>query len=120
MNIVKRRLDKPLGTLVVDIGGSHVKCAATDRKRPVKFESGAKWTPDRIVVVSVGYPGVVRRGRIACEPHNLGKGWIGFSLGLGTGLGSALIVDVAIAAIAFLGGFRLWERRDPEAGGAGA
>ncbi len=73
--------------------------------------------------VSIGYPGPVVHGRPASEPHNLGHGWLGFDfkkafgrpvrlindaamqalgsyeggrmlfLGLGTGLGSALIVD---------------------------
>jgi polyphosphate glucokinase len=73
--------------------------------------------------VSIGYPGPVRGGRIMSEPWNLGKGWTRFDfpkafnrrvkiindaamqalgsyeggrmlfLGLGTGLGSALIVD---------------------------
>jgi len=80
----------------------------------------ADWKYD---VVSIGYPGPVLRGRPVSEPWNLGKGWVGFSfeaafkrpvkvvndaamqalgsykrgkmlfLGLGTGLGSALIVD---------------------------
>jgi polyphosphate glucokinase len=74
-------------------------------------------------VVSIGYPGPVLRDRPVSEPWNLGKGWVGFNfraafrrpvkvvndaamqalgsykrgkmlfLGLGTGLGSALIVD---------------------------
>jgi polyphosphate glucokinase len=74
-------------------------------------------------VVSVGYPGPVLRGKPVAEPHNLAKGWVGFDfeaafkhpvkiindaamqalgsyrggrmlfLGLGTGLGSAMIVD---------------------------
>jgi polyphosphate glucokinase len=74
-------------------------------------------------VVSIGYPGPVSGGRITSEPWNLGKGWTRFDfkkafnrrvkiindaamqalgsyeggkmlfLGLGTGLGSALIVD---------------------------
>jgi polyphosphate glucokinase len=74
-------------------------------------------------VVSIGYPGPVRDGRPAREPRNLGPGWVGFDfaaafvrptriindaamqalgsydggrmlfLGLGTGLGSALVVD---------------------------
>ena len=77
--------------------------------------------------VSIGYPGVVVHGKIVTEPYNLGRGWVGFDfrkafgrptrlmndaamqaigsyeggrmlfLGLGTGLGSALIVDGAIA-----------------------
>ena len=78
-------------------------------------------------VVSIGFPGPVMRDRVQKEPWNLGKGWVGFNfeaafrrpvklvndaamqalgsyqggkmlfLGLGTGLGSALIVDGAIA-----------------------
>jgi polyphosphate glucokinase len=78
-------------------------------------------------VVSIGYPGVVVHGKIAVDPHNLGPGWVGFDfkkafgrptqllndaamqalgsyeggrmlfLGLGTGLGSALIVDHVVA-----------------------
>lgn len=78
------------------------------------------WSYD---AVSLGYPGEVRSGRPSREPHNLGTGWIGFDfqsafgrpvkvvndaamqalgsyqggrmlfLGLGTGLGSALVID---------------------------
>jgi polyphosphate glucokinase len=78
------------------------------------------WTYD---VVSIGYPGPVLRGRPMAEPYNLGRGWVGFDfaeafshpvkvvndaamqalgsykggkmlfLGLGTGLGSAMIVE---------------------------
>jgi len=74
-------------------------------------------------VVSMGYPGPVVHNRPLAEPHNLGAGWVGFDfkkafgrpvkivndaamqalgsyqggrmlfLGLGTGLGSAMIVD---------------------------
>ena len=80
----------------------------------------ADWKYD---VVSIGYPGVVIGGRPLHEPSNLGGGWVGFDfrkafgcpvkivndaamqalgsyeggrmlfLGLGTGLGSAMIVD---------------------------
>jgi polyphosphate glucokinase len=72
--------------------------------------------------VAIGYPGVVWHGRPLIEPHHLGRGWVGFDyaaafgkpvrmlndaamqavgsyeggrmlfLGLGTGLGSALIL----------------------------
>lgn len=129
-----------LKILVLDVGGTHVKCAATDHRKPVEFKSGPKMTPAvmarkvlkmtrgwRFDVVSIGYPGVVSRGVIAREPHNLGPGWVGFDfhaafarpvkivndaamqaigsyeggkmlfLGLGTGLGSALIVEGVVA-----------------------
>ena len=79
--------------------------------------------------VSIGYPGIVVHGRIMAEPYNLGRGWVGFDfrkafgrpthlmndaamqalgsyeggrmlfLGLGTGLGSALIVDGVVAPL---------------------
>ena len=82
--------------------------------------SAVGWKYD---VVSLGYPGVVLHGRPIAEPFNLGKGWVHFEyqaefgrpvkiindaamqalgsyrggkmlfLGLGTGLGSTLIVD---------------------------
>jgi polyphosphate glucokinase len=80
----------------------------------------ADWTYD---AVSIGYPGPVLRGRPIAEPRHLGGGWVGFDyrsafgcpvkvvndaamqalgsyrggkmlfLGLGTGLGSTMIVD---------------------------
>src|SRR5258708_27591019 len=80
----------------------------------------ADWKYD---AVSIGFPGPVLRNRPVAEPRNLGRGWVGFSfksafgcpvklvndaamqgfgsykrgrmlfLGLGTGLGSTLIVD---------------------------
>lgn len=128
--------------LVIDIGGSHVKFIASGRRQAVKFKSGSKLSPKtmmakvrkatkgwRFEAVSIGYPGVVRRQRIAREPHNLARGWVGFDfeaafgcpvrvindaamqalgayrggkmlfLGLGTGLGSTLIVDGMIVAM---------------------
>src|SRR5256886_3003863 len=122
--------------LAIDIGGTHVKVLATGRKKHVQIDSGPTMTPKKMVAavrtatagwkydaVSIGYPGPVLHGRPLSEPHNLGRGWVGFDfrkafgrpvkiindaamqalgsyrrgrmlfLGLGTGLGSALIVD---------------------------
>ncbi len=84
-----------------------------------KIEENAKdW---RFTAISIGFPAPVRRGRILRDPKHLGKGWAGFNfqkalkkpvqlindaamqalgsynggrmlfLGLGTGLGSALV-----------------------------
>lgn len=119
--------------LVIDVGGTHIKMMiGRDRKR--KFKSSRRMKP-RIMIasvkelldgwrfdtVSIGFPAPVRNGRIAAEPKNLGRGWVGFNfqkafgkpvrivndaamqalgsyrggrmlfLGLGTGLGSALV-----------------------------
>src|SRR6202046_769557 len=122
--------------LAVDVGGSHVKVMDNKRRIRRDFVSGphlsakemvkqvkdltADWSYD---VVSIGYPGPVVHNRPLAEPHNLGKGWLGFNfakalgrptqvvndalmqalgsyeggrmlfLGLGTGLGSAMIID---------------------------
>ena len=122
--------------LVIDVGGTHVKAMVSGEKVPRKFDSGPKMTAAEMVkkvkeitkdwtydVVAIGYPGPVLRSRPLVEPHNLGKGWIGFKferafgcpvkvlndaamqalgsykkgkmlfLGLGTGLGTALVLD---------------------------
>ena len=131
-----------MNVLVVDVGGTNVKILATEQKEPRRFPSGPTLTPEQMVaevkklagdwkydVVSVGYPGVVQHGRIATEPHNLGKGWVDFDfqaafgcpvkmindaamqalgsyrggtmlfLGLGTGLGTALVADGTVVPL---------------------
>jgi polyphosphate glucokinase len=123
-----------VNVLVIDVGGNNVKMLATGQKEMRRFPSGPSLTAKQMVAqakkltgdwnydaVSIGYPGPVLRNRPVAEPHNLGKGWIGFDferafnrpvkvvnnaamqalgsyrrgkmlfLGLGTGLGSALI-----------------------------
>jgi polyphosphate glucokinase len=87
---------------------------------PAVKELAGDWQYD---VVSIGYPGFVVRGRPVTEPYNLALGWVGFDfqtafgcpvkiindaamqalgsykggkmlfLGLGTGLGAAMVVD---------------------------
>jgi polyphosphate glucokinase len=117
--------------LVADIGGTHVKLLMSLRDKR-EFDSGPKMTPRDFVkkmkettegwkfdAISIGFPSVVREGRIVKDPKHLGPGWAGFNfkalgkpvrvindaamqalgsyrggrmlfLGLGTGLGSAL------------------------------
>jgi polyphosphate glucokinase len=127
---------KPKKILVVDVGGTNVKLRVTGHRAMRKFSSGPRLTPKRMVsetralaadwhydAIAIGYPGVVRHGKITIEPRNLGRGWVGFAfakafgkpvrvindaalqaigcyrsgrmlfLGLGTGLGSALVTD---------------------------
>jgi len=122
--------------LAVDIGGSHVKVRVSNRRNMRQFESGPQLTAAQMVAkvhqltgdwafdaVSIGYPGPVLHGKVMAEPHNLGRGWVGFDfrkafgrptlimndaamqaigsyeggrmlfLGLGTGLGTAMVVD---------------------------
>ena len=90
--------------LVADIGGTHVKVLATGQKAPREFASGPTLTAEQMTAgvkilaadwvhdaVSIGYPGPVLHGRPVAEPRHLGGGWV--FLGLGTGLGSTMIVD---------------------------
>jgi polyphosphate glucokinase len=130
-------MPKPLtNILVIDVGGTHVKVSDQHHKEAVKIDSGPKMTPQQMAAdvrkvtdgwkytaASIGYPGPVLHGCPVSEPHNLGRGWVGFDyrkalgcpvkivndaamqaigsyeggrmlfLGLGTGLGSAMIVD---------------------------
>jgi polyphosphate glucokinase len=60
----------------------------------------AGWHYDK---VSVGYPGPLLHGRIAAEPHNLGRGWMGFDFGAAFGCPVRIINDAAMQA---LGGYR--------------
>jgi polyphosphate glucokinase len=125
-----------MNVLVVDVGGTHVKIVATGQKQSRQFPSGPTLTAKQVVAgvkklaadwkydaVSIGYPGPVINNRPLAEPHNLGRGWMGYNfgaafkrpvkvvndaamqalgsyqggkmlfLGLGTGLGSTMIVE---------------------------
>ena len=122
--------------LVIDVGGTHVKFRIGSHGAIHEFDSGPKMTPgsmtrqlrkllgeQRYDAVSIGYPGLVYHGRIAADPYNLAKGWVGYDfstalerpvrvindaamqaigsyhggrmlfIGLGTGLGATLIID---------------------------
>jgi polyphosphate glucokinase len=128
-----------MNVLVVDVGGTSVKILVTGETQDRRFASGRKMTPEQMVsgvknlakgwkydVVALGYPGVVKDGRPALEPRNLGRGWVGFDyraafacpikimndaamqalgsyrdgvmlfLGFGTGLGSAIVSGDAV------------------------
>ncbi|MGH8299742.1 MAG: ROK family protein [Steroidobacteraceae bacterium] len=129
----------PAHILVIDVGGSHIKFRLGARGRINRLVSGPDMTAADMArqlrkltrglpyeAVSIGYPGLVLRGRIAAEPFNLGPGWVGYDfektlgrpvrvindatmqalgsyeggrmlfLGLGTGLGATLILEGAV------------------------
>ena len=123
------------GTLVIDIGGTHVKLMML-RQQARQFDSGPRMGPKSFVKklkattggwkfdkITIGFPAPIREGRILRDPKHLGDGWTKFDfrkalrksvqvindaamqalgsyeggrmlfLGLGTGLGSAMIVN---------------------------
>ena len=56
--------------LVIDVGGSHVKCVATGHKRPVEFRSDSKLTPDYLLVRSPSVADAsVERKHESCRPN---------------------------------------------------
>jgi polyphosphate glucokinase len=126
--------------LTVDVGGSHVKAVLNGGDERRRFVSGHEMSAAEMVAgvldrttdweyvgISVGVPAPVIGGKVAREPVNLGKGWLGFDfetafgkptkvindaamqalgsyeggrmlfLGLGTGLGTTLIIDGVVA-----------------------
>src|SRR5471032_3019645 len=50
-------------------------------------------------VVSVGFPGPVLHDRPVAEPHNLGSGWLGFDFALAFGLPVRVVNDAAMQAL---------------------
>jgi polyphosphate glucokinase len=128
--------------LMLDIGGTSVKMMASGHEGYRKFPSGRGFTAARMVkgvletvedwnyeAVSLGFPGLVRDGKIARNPLNLGGGWMEFDfekafkrpvriindaamqalsnyesgrmlfVGLGTSVGAALIVDDVVVPL---------------------
>jgi predicted NBD/HSP70 family sugar kinase len=110
----------PRRILVLDVGGSHVKLRIGDRAKEQKFVSGPKMTADAMVksvrklvgpddydAVSIGYPGLVFRGRITAEPFNLGHGWVGYEFAAGLGRPVRVINDATMQAIGSYEGGRM-------------
>jgi polyphosphate glucokinase len=106
--------------LVADVGGTHVKVRIGTRGPAQRFLSGPQMTPAQMTAeilkltgklaydaVSIGYPGLVFRGRIAAEPHNLGRGWVGFDFRAAFGRPVRLINDAAMQAIGSYHGGRM-------------
>src|SRR6185369_5064444 len=57
--------------------------------------------------VSIGYPGLVFHGRIAANPHNLGPGWVHFDFAKAFGKPVRVINDAAMQAIGSYHGGRM-------------
>jgi polyphosphate glucokinase len=58
-------------------------------------------------VISMGYPGPVVMGRPLHEPHNLGHGWVGFDFGKAFGCPVKMINDAAMQALGSYRGGRM-------------
>jgi len=128
--------------LMIDVGGTNSKLMASGHEGYRKVPSGRGLTAAKMVkgvlaatedwefeAVSLGFPGLVREGRITRNPLNLGGGWVDYDfekalkkpvriindasmqalaryeegrmlfVGLGTSVGAALIADDTIVPL---------------------
>ena len=128
--------------LMIDVGGTSVKLMASGHEGFRKFRSGRGMTAANMVkgvleavkdwnfeAISLGFPGLMREGRIARDPLNLGGGWVDFDfekaferpvriindasmqalatydtgrlvfLGLGTSVGATIIADDTVVPL---------------------
>lgn len=128
--------------LMIDVGGTSVKLMASGHEGFRKFPSGRGLTAAKMVkgvvaatedwefeAISLGFPGLVREGRVARNPLNLAGGWLDFDfdkafkrpvrvindasmqalaryetgrmlfVGLGTSVGAALVADDCVVPL---------------------
>lgn len=98
--------------LMIDIGGSSVKCMNAREGEMRRVKSGPDMGPKKMAdaicsetkdwdfdVVSIGYPGLVRDGKPAREPLNLGDGWLDYDFEKAFGRPVRLINDAAMQAL---------------------
>lgn len=74
------------------------------RMVPQVKELAGDWPYD---VVSIGYPGPVLNGRPVAEPKNLAPGWVGFNYSIAFGCPVKLINDAAMQALGSYRGGKL-------------
>jgi len=99
--------------LMLDIGGTNVKMMASGHEGYRKFPSGRTLTAAHMVkgvfetvddwtfeAVSLGFPGLVRDGKIARNPLNLGGGWMDFDFEKAFKRPVRIINDAAMQALA--------------------
>ena len=119
-NRTAARRRAPRRILVIDVGGTHIKFRVDGRGRIFRFPSGPGLGPERMTrkvlkrahslaydAVSIGYPGLVFRGCIAGEPHNLGPNWVGFDFAAALGAPVRIVNDAAMQAIGSYRGGRM-------------
>jgi polyphosphate glucokinase len=106
--------------LAIDIGGTHVKILAAGQTEKRAAASGPTLTPRRMVTavkrlatgwpfdaVAIGYPGPVLHNRPLFEPHNLGRGWVGFDYARAFGKPVRILNDAAMQALGSYKGGRM-------------
>jgi predicted NBD/HSP70 family sugar kinase len=106
--------------LMIDVGGTNVKLMASGHEGYRKFSSGRTLTAAKMVkgvleaiedwkydVITLGFPGIVREGRVARNPLNLGGGWLDFDFEKAFKKPVRVINDAAMQALASYEGGRM-------------
>jgi polyphosphate glucokinase len=112
--------DLPDRILVVDLGGTKVKVLASGQTEVRKADSGATFTPNRLVetvaelakgwkyeAVSLGYPGRVGPSGPSSEAGNLAPGWVGFDFAAAFKMPVRVLNDAAMQALGSYEGGRM-------------
>lgn len=99
--------------LMIDVGGTSVKLMASGHEGFRKFPSGRTLTAAKMVkgvlaatedweyeAISLGFPGVVRDGRVAQNPLNLSGGWTDYDFDKAFKFPVRIINDAAMQALA--------------------
>lgn len=98
--------------LMIDVGGSNVKFMNSRDGEMRKLKSGPELTAHAMVEgvreatsdweydkISIGFPGLVRKGRPVRDPLNLGDGWINYDFGKAFERPVRFINDAAMQAL---------------------
>lgn len=98
--------------LMIDVGGSNVKFMNSRDGEMRKIKSGRELSASQMVegvlaetrdwdydVISMGFPGLVRKGRPMRDPLNLGGGWINFDYEKEFGKPVRIINDASMQAL---------------------
>src|SRR5881394_2640466 len=98
---------------MIDVGGSSVKLMASGHEGFRKFPSGRGLTAAKMAkgvmgtvkdwsyeAISIGFPGLMRDGRIARDPLNLSGGWIDYDFEKAFKCPVRMINDAAMQALA--------------------
>ncbi len=107
-------------TLVIDVGGTHIKLLAAGRTEAVKIPSGPEMTAEQMAAavleatrdwdyetIAIGYPGPVADSKPLREPWNLGKGWVDFDYQARFGRPVRMLNDAAMQALGSYQGGRM-------------
>jgi predicted NBD/HSP70 family sugar kinase len=105
---------------MIDVGGSNVKLMVKGGEEVRRFPSAPDLTAAQMVedtldaiqgwsfdAVTLGFPGLVKNGRLVREPLNLGGSWLDFDFEKALGKPVRIINDAAMQALAAYAGGRM-------------